>query len=81
MAEETEYARLVREIPGDKNPLLYVNIREIVEGVVAALDLDDLRGYEKEVEPFVGPLKALLLARVSEFEEGLSRFSLILTIE
>ena len=81
MAEETEYARLVREIPGDKNPLLYVNIREIVEGVVAALDPDDRRGYEEEVEPFVGPLKALLLAGVSEFEEGLSLFSLILTIE
>ena len=81
LAAETEYARLVREVPGGKNPLLYVNIREVVESVVTALDSNDHREYEEEVEPFVGPFKALLLAGVSDFEEGLNRFSFILTVE
>ena len=79
LAEEPEYLRLLKEAPGTRNPLIYVNIREIIDAVVRTLDPDDREQFREEVEPFVGPLRALLAT--SDLREGISTFTLILTIE
>ena len=46
---------------------------------MAALDGDDRREYEENVEPFVEPLRALLMAGYAD--ESASRFSVLLTVE
>ncbi len=79
LARESEYSRLVKEVPGIRNPLIYVSIEDIREAVIAALNPDDLKEYHEEAEPFVEPLRALLLS--PETREGLNSFSIILTIE
>ena len=79
LATEPEYARLTQEVAGTMNPLIYVNIKEITERATAALDEDGRREYQENVEPFVGPLRALLMA--GDTQEELSRFYVILTIE
>ena len=79
LAEEPEYARLVAELSGTENPLIYINVSEIREAAVAALDPDGRREYQENVEPFVQPFKALLMA--GNVQEGVRRFSVIVTIE
>ena len=71
--------RLTKEVTGTRNPLIYANIGVIREAVITALDSEGLREYHDEVEPFVGPLRALLISQ--ETQEGLINFSIILTIE
>ena len=79
LAQEADYVRLLKELSGTRNPLVYVNISGIREAVVAALDPADQTEYQEQVEPFVGPLRALLAA--AETQNGVSRFSILLTID
>ena len=56
LATKPEYSRVLGEVTGTGNSLIYVNIGEITKGAVAALDPEDRSEYQKSVEPFVGPL-------------------------
>ena len=79
LPEESRYARGVEELSKATDQLVYVNIGRIRDSVVEALAPDDLQEYRKEVEPFIGPLAALLLGGVTL--EGLSRVTITLTIK
>ena len=79
LAEESQYARIEKELSSAPNPLVYVNFGWVRDAVVAALDPDDLQRYREEVEPFVGPLGGLVIA--GEAQEGVSRATIALTIE
>ena len=78
-AKGREYSRLLDELPGLRYPLIYIDLRGIIQAAVAALDGDDRREYEENVEPFVEPLRALLMA--GDAGESVSRFSVLLTVE
>ena len=79
LAQESGYVRLLEEFSGTSNPLVYVNIGAIREAIVATLDPADRREYREEGEPFVEPLRALLLA--GESQKGINRFSFVIIIE
>ena len=79
LASDAEFSRLLREVPDARDVLIYANIREIREAVVASLDPDDEREYREEAEPFVEPLSAMFVA--TEREEGLRRIHFVLTVE
>ena len=79
LAEEAEFSRLVKGVSGTRNPLLYVNLRQLTDAVVAALDPEDRRRYKENVEPFTQPLRALLAA--SDTQKGVSRSSMVITVD
>ena len=79
LATDFEYSRVTQEVGGTMNPLIYVNIKEITQRAVAALDQDARQDYREKVEPFVGPMRALLMA--GDTQQELSRFYVILSIE
>ena len=79
LAQEPEYSRILRDFEATPNPLVYVNLRRIIEEVVSTLDQDERQYYQDEVDPFAGPLKTLVMA--GDSRNGVSRFSVVLTVE
>ncbi len=79
LADEPEYSRLAGNALGNKNPLVYFNLRDIVKAAVQALEPEERSVYRDSVEPFLQPLRALLIA--GDTQPGLSRSSITLTIE
>ncbi len=79
LATEPEYSRLIETLTGDKNPLLYLDLRAIREAIVSAFDQDTRKDYEKDGEPFVEPLRSLIAS--VDIGEGVSRSTLTVTIE
>ena len=79
LSEESKYTRGVKELSKATNPLVYVDIGEIRDSVVDALDEEYLEEYLEEVEPFVGPLEAFLLG--GESSESVSQVTITVTID
>lgn len=79
LATEPEYSRVLGEVTGIGNSLIYVNIGEITKEAVAALDPEDRSEYQESVEPFVEPLRSLLMT--ADTQEDVSRFYIVLTVE
>ena len=79
LADEPEYRRLLGETSGTRNPLFYLNIRDIVEAALRTLDAEQSKTYRDVIEPFVEPLRALLA--LVDTQEGLSRSSIVVTVE
>ena len=79
LAGEPGYLRLLDEVSGTRNPLVYVNIRAIREAVEPLLDADQRREYRQNAEAFVEPLRALILS--TEDRDGLNGCAAVLTIE
>jgi hypothetical protein len=78
LAGKSKFARGVKDLSDATNPLVYVNLGEIVDAVVQSLDEDDLREYREDVEPFIGPLGVLLLG--GEAQESVSSVTITLTL-
>ena len=70
---------MLGEVTGIGNSLIYVNIGEITKEAVAALDPEDRSEYQESVEPFVEPLRSLLMT--ADTQEDVSRFYIVLTVE
>ena len=79
LAGEPGYLRLLDEVSGTRNPLVYVNIRAIREAVEPLMDADQRREYRQNAEAFVEPLRALILS--TEDRDGLNGFAAVLTIK
>ena len=79
LVNEPEYSRLLKEVSGTRDAFIYVNIRGIIEAAVETLDGDSLREYRENAEPFIGPLRAILMT--SDTREEVSSFSILLTVE
>ena len=78
---DTEYNRLINETSGIRNPVFYADLRQFIEAMVASLDPYDLREYQMEGAPFLDPLSSLMLVNETQDQEGIGRFSMILTID
>ena len=62
MADEPEYSRLLKkEVSGSRQALLYVNLQEFRNAIIAAFDSDTRREYQEEAESFVEPFRVLML--------------------
>ena len=80
LAGEPEYSRLLKEVSGGSDALLYMNLQELRNAVIAALDSNTGREeYQERVEPFVEPFRALLVS--GDTQGDISRATLIVTIE
>ena len=79
LSREPEYRRLVDRATGLRNPVVYLNIRGIREAVVDALDTSGQEQYRKSVEPFLEPLRALLVA--GDTMDGATRVLITVTVE
>ena len=81
LAMETEYNRLLNETSGLRNPVFYADLRQFMEAMVASLDPYDLQESQMEGAPFLEPLMALMLVNETLAQDGIDRFSMILTID
>ena len=79
LATGPEYSRVLGEVTGTGNSLVYVNIGEITKRAVAAIDPVDRSEYQESVDPFVGPLSSLLMT--VDTQDDVSRFYIVLSIE
>ena len=79
LAKEAEFARLVNGTDGTPGSLIFVNLRQVTEAVVAALDSEDKAHYDEEARPFLDPLRALLA--YGDSKTGVNRSVMIITIE
>lgn len=80
LADEPEYSRLLKkEVSGSRQALLYVNLQELRNAIIAAFDSDTRREYQEEAESFVEPFRALMLS--GDTKGDISRALLIVTIE
>ena len=80
LLEEPEYSRLVAEyLDAGSSFLLFANLRGIADALTEALDTDEHSEYRGNAEPFVQPLRALLVS--GAVRDGVSRTSIVITIE
>lgn len=80
LLEEPEYSRLVAEyLEAGSSFLLFANLRGIANALVEALDPAQRNEYQDRAEPFVQPLRALLVT--GEVRDRVSRTSIVITIE
>jgi len=79
LAKEAEFARLVKGTDGAPGSLLFVNLRQVTEALVAALDSGDKAHYDEAARPFLDPLRALLA--YGDSKTGVTRSVMIVTIE
>ena len=79
LADDPEYSRIANEFSSLPEMLFYLNISELRNAVVGALDGDDLKQYRSDAEPFLDPLKSALITSVVEGD--VRRGSLVITAE
>ena len=80
LLEEPEYSRLVAEyLEAGSSFLLFANLRGIANALVEALDPAQRNEYQDRAEPFVQPLRALLVT--GEVRDRVSRTSIVITVE
>ncbi len=80
LLEEPEHSRLVAEyLEAGSSFLLFANLRGIANALVEALDPAQRNEYQDRAEPFVQPLRALLVT--GEVRDRISRTSIVITIE
>lgn len=79
LADVDSFSRAVQEFPADVNPMLYLNVHDLVQSMVETLSPEDRAEYGREVEAFVEPIQALMMG--AERDGDIHRFSIVLSIE
>ena len=78
LADEEEFSRLVKMMPGGKNSVLFLNIRDIRDLALGTQSLLENEEYVEYGAPFIDPMRALLAG--TEMNEEKTRFTMVITI-
>ncbi len=79
LADDPEYSRIASRFSGLPEMLFYLNISELEQAAVAAMDAKEFSQYKAEAEPFVEPLRSAFIT--SMIDDGVRRVSLVVTAE
>ena len=78
LSDYEQFKKVLKEVSGNPNSLIYINVQEIVALILNNLDKSARKDFEKNVAPFLKPIETFSI--VSAVDDEYSSINMLVTI-